>query len=134
MAEMPELAARWQARLDEAFPDGVIIASTEVHKHAFPIPRPEVVAMHGINPVVFLNCPGYGRTFTHEIVGWDTVQESPCHLVRVTIRVDQQPQQETELWSSNVSAAQARAMHASRAESMQLSEQGKVYQGQGWFG
>lgn len=129
---MPPQARKWQERLDREFPDGVVITSPLVVKHAFAVARPLVTAMHGIVPVVMFELHGHGgRTLVFEVHGWDEVQTRPCRLVRVVTGLGEGPD-ETVLLSGNVSPALAADMRAERTASLKLSEDGQAWQGSSW--
>jgi hypothetical protein len=136
---MPELARRFQAKLDREFPHGVITgANSTDHGRTTTLvsPRPEVVAMRGLNPVVFLDFPVYDRNLSGTIIAWEPVRETPFRVVRVTMDLggrDKLPD-EVSLWSGNISEANAAAMEAERKESLLRSEKGEVWHGRRWFG
>lgn len=131
---MDEQARKWQERFDREFPRGVLLtAEGRPSAHTYPCPRPEVMAMRGFDPVVFLDIPGYGRNMTGTVTGYETVQTSPCLVVKVTLDVGGQPP-EVMLWSSNISDWQAMLMQRDRHDSLALSEKDTLYQGSKWFG
>ncbi len=128
MVEMPEQARRWQSRLDVTFPQGCIVASAaDPGRSTFPVPRPVVVGMKGLDPVVFVDIPSWGRNFSGTLTGWRVLRESPCTVVKVTMALGEHDSD--QLWSSNISEAQARALAGQRQESLELSRRGEVYEG-----
>jgi hypothetical protein len=136
---MPELAQQWQHRIDEAFPRGVLTGSNSVdHGRTVTLasPRPEVVAMSGLNPVVFLEFPAHDRNISGAITAWEPVREKPFRVVRVTMGLGSREKlpDEVSLWSGNISEAHAAAMEAERKASLLRSENGEVWQGRRWFG
>lgn len=136
--EPPESARKWQAKLDQAFPHGVLLTAddeSDGRTASFSVPRPEVVDMHGLNPVVFIDIPDHHRNFSGVITGWDPLQDDPCTVVRVTMDMGGEHQRdEVSRWSGNVSGGSARAMREHRTLSLAASERHEVYQGAAWRG
>lgn len=130
--EMPEQARRYQERIDKAFPHGVIMTADDESNgrtESFGVPRPEVVGMRGLDPVVFVEIPTHHRNFSGVIVAWEPVQESPCVVVKVTMDMggDGQSRDEVMRWSANLSAGMAASMHGDRISSLQASEEDRLY-------
>lgn len=96
---------------------------------AFSVPRPEVVALRGLDPVVFVEVPDHHRNFSGAITSWEPLQDDPCTVVKVTMDMGRggQGRDEVMRWSSNVSEANAAAMQQERTESLRASEEGRVY-------
>jgi hypothetical protein len=139
MEEMPELAQRWQRRIDEAFPHGIITgANSTDHGRTItlPVPRPEVIAMRGLNPVVFLDFAQHDRNLSGAILSWEPVREKPFRVVRVTMDMGSQGagHDEVMLWSGNLSPEHVAAIQADRTDSLRRSEEGTVWQGRRWDG
>lgn len=139
MEEMPELARRWQRRIDEAFPHGIIVGANSTdhgRTTTLPAPRPEVVALRGLNPVVFLDFPVHDRNLSGAILSWEPVREKPVRVVRVTMDLGQggKGHDEVMLWSANLSEANAEAMRGDRNDSLRRSEEGTVWHGSRWSG
>jgi hypothetical protein len=131
--DMPVQARRWQARLDAYFPHGMLTASAEdpYRRDCYVTPRPEVVRMSGLDPVVFLEFPVWDRNLSGVVRGWEPLRSTPCHVVRVTFDMGKggQGHDETQLWSGNISPAHARMLAPDRRRSLLLSAQGRLYQG-----
>lgn len=127
----PEQARRWQQRIDAAFPKGVIVASADPSRHVtFPVPRPVVTGMRGLDPYVFVNCPAHDRNFGGVITGWETQRTSPCLVVKVTFDMggDHNPADEEQLWSGNISPSQELALSADRQASL-AADPSDIYEG-----
>lgn len=134
--EAPEIAERWQRRLDDMFAQGCIVTSPDSRKHSYAVARPEVVAMRGINPVILFELSGTGRSLAVEVTSWTEVQKRPCNLVRLTVSTaGGEPGDEEEMvLSGNVTPGQAAVLRRERRESLRLSGEGALYQGRRWFG
>lgn len=137
--QSPEHARRWQERIDKTFPHGVLLTAddeSDGRTESFLVPRPEVVALRGMDPVVFIEIPQHHRNFSGVIVSWEPVQESPCTVVKVTVDRGhaEQGRDEMERWSANISAGAAAAMREWRTMSLAASDKGSVYRGAQWFG
>jgi hypothetical protein len=129
VTEVPEQARRWQQRLDQAFPKGVIVASADpTRQTTFPVPRPEVLRMRGLDPYVFVDSPVHGRNFGGVITGWEPVPGNPVTLVKVTMDTGDRAPLEM-LWSGNISPAQATALEPVRQQSLAASARGELYTG-----
>jgi hypothetical protein len=126
--DLPEQARRWQDRFDRLWPDGVTVGSAvDPPGNTYPVARPEVVGMRGVDPVVFLEMAGWDRNMSGVITGWEEVRDAPHQVVRVTL--DLGPGKHTDdvqLWGG-VSPAQAHALAALRRESLRLSAEGALF-------
>jgi hypothetical protein len=135
---MPELARRYQDRIDKTFPRGVIISAEDERQGkssmTYAVPRPVIVSMHGFSPVVFLAIPENDRSMSGTLAGWELVQEAPCKVVRVILDMGQRGRahDEVQRWSANLSGTQARALSDERTDSLRCSREDKVYQGRDW--
>jgi hypothetical protein len=130
---MDEQAQRWQRKIDQAFPHGVVMTADDEsggHTVSFSVPRPEVVDMRGIDPVVFAEIPRHHRNFSGRITAWEQVQEDPL-VVKVTMDMDD-GKEEVMRWSANVSDANAGSMRDDRTDSLRRSEEGTLFRGGAW--
>jgi hypothetical protein len=132
--EAPELARKWQQRIDTAFPNGVIMTDddeSDGRTVSFPVPRPEVVAMRGMDPVVFVEVPQFQRNFSGVITSWEQVQESPCLVVRVVMDLGEggNGRGESMRWSANLSPGMVNSLREWRHMSLKSSEDNELYQG-----
>jgi hypothetical protein len=133
MTEMPLQARRFQEMLDRWFPHGMVAASAVKPGVAYHVARPEVVAMHGLDPVVFLEFSGQDRNMDGIVTAWDQVTDTPVRVVRVTMDCGGTPPvTEVMLWTGNVSPSAARQLEPERRESLALSARGDLYRGDSW--
>jgi hypothetical protein len=97
-------------------------------------PRPEVVAMDGLYPVVFLAFPYYDRNLSGKIIRWEPLREEPCLVVRVVLDTGSggEGKDESQLWSANVSESHAVALSADRQASLRRSQEGRAWRGRSW--
>lgn len=74
---------QWQERLDEDFPNGLIL-SLDTEDWTFRVPRPRVVEVEGFVPLVtFENIEADGKGHVLPLVTYEVVREEP-RLVRAT--------------------------------------------------
>lgn len=135
--EAPEQARLWQQKIDQAFPHGMLMTAddeSDGRGASFPVPRPEVVSMQGMDPVVFIEIPEHNRNLSGVIVGWEPVQEKPCTVVRVTMETGtgSEDRDKVSRWSSNLSPGAVRAMREWRNMSLESSERHDLYRGGTW--
>jgi hypothetical protein len=131
--EPPEQARRWQERFDRFFPDGCIIASAgKARGYSYPVPRPEVIGLRGLNPVVFLDFPSWDRNMLGTLTSWEPLKDTPCKVVRVVLDMGGggQARDEAMLWSSNISPAQRDALAPDRRASLKVSADGRMFRRQ----
>jgi hypothetical protein len=131
--EPPEQARKYQAMFDRLFPHGCIVTSADSPQaHTLPVPRPEVVRLRGIDPVVFFDSPSEGRSFSGAVTACALVQEQPCALLKLTLDLGGETPAHRYMdmvCSGNVSPAQAKALAKDRQESLRLSAEGRVFRG-----
>ncbi len=129
--ELPEQARRYQAMFDRLFPHGCIIASDgDPQGFTYPVARPEVVRLRGIDPVVFFDSPSWGRNMSGAVTSWEQVQSDPCPLVKLTLDMggsNPAHRYMHMLVSGNVSPSQAKALARDRQESLRLSAEGLLF-------
>jgi hypothetical protein len=106
----------WQDRLDAAFPHG-LIATWDVPRGSsqrgicYQIPRAEVIAQAGMDPVVALPVFGIDKLLVMRVRTYDVRQRQPCLVARVT-RDDPPPM----FWSAGVGRVLATRMADQRRE------------------
>lgn len=102
--------AQWQHRLDQDFPNGIIMTwHGRPYSPVYHIPRAEVTHLAGTWdwPVVSLDTHGTQKNFVIQIAVYDKLHDHPA-LVRVTaMNISEQM-----TWDANVAPELAEAMRA----------------------
>jgi hypothetical protein len=112
----PDLAASWQARFDEQFPDGALASWHDTRSTAtYLIPRVLVTGLAGLDPEIFLPVfAGSDKTLgPFRVLAREEVQRDP-YLVRLTLDNVDAPL----LLNAGVSEQAALAMAADRESFM----------------
>lgn len=126
---MNEQAQRWQQRFDKDFPDGLVASWVGAPpEHSYHFARVEVVAMHGLNPVVFMDDPEWQKNVTGAVSSYSEVQHTPHLLASVTFE-DTRRQM---LWNAGLSQLEKSTLAPLRRDSLERSEHGTIYQGARW--